>query len=359
MGVELTLPFLGSVFVYWLLRRLDKSNINLKKFRSILERGEKQLDNIVLKKSEQLKDSTTEFDILQINIQKYLENLKREIDKIQHFMVELDNNKVKFIETKKELFEASQNVTSVQIQVNSINDFLETLNSQQKRIKKLEERIHTVDSEGAQIIKSFQKSVNEVSQGNIVSVEAKIEDMLQKASHYQEEVKKELVSKHESLSEEILEKYNSLKDSLRQSGQALSSDIEARFNKNLDLSDNIQGRLETLDSKLNGPIPKMVQKLVDTVSTSFTEHEEKARSLKEGLLSAEDNFNKNIQSFRDDIAIQKKEIYQDFLKESDSLRNQIHQLDLDTIAKKTKWSTLPEERQLRLKKILIGSMNFI
>ena len=334
MGIELTLPFLGSVFLYWLLRRLDRSNINFKKLRSILERGEKQLNDIALKKSEQLKDSTTEFDILRINIQKFLEGLKGEVDQIQYAMAELENNKVHFAETKKELFETSRSMTSIQTQVDYINEFLETLDSQQKRIKKLEEHIHTVDSEGAQIIKSFQKSVDKASQENIELANVKIEDILQKASHYQEETRKELLSKQEALTEEVLKKYNSLKDSLRQSGQALSSDIEEKFNKSLSLSDDVQDRLETLESKLNDPIPKMVQKLVDKIHISFAEHEKKVSLLKEELLVVEDEFNKNIQSFKEDITIQKKDIYQDFLKESDALRNQVHRLDLDAIAKK-------------------------
>ena len=334
MGIELTFPFLGSVFIYWLLRRLDRNNINLKKFRSILERGEKQLNDIVLKKSEQLKDSTTEFDILQINTQKYLENLKTEMNKTNYLMLELENNRKQFLETKKDLFDTSQNVISVQNQIHSISEFLETLDSQQKKIKKLEKRIHTVDSEGAQIIKTFQQSIAEASQQNMASIENKVEEVIQKASHYQEEIKKEILSRQETLSEEILQEYDSLKESLRKSGQGLSSDIEARFHKSQNLSNAIQSRLEALDLKINDSMPAMVQELADKLHLNFSEHDTRLGSFKDELLLAEDEFARNSQILRDEISRHKKEIFQDFLKESDALRDQIHQLDLDTIAKK-------------------------
>ena len=105
MGVELGLPFLGSLAVIWLLRRLDKSNINLKKFKGILERGEKQLNHIVLQKTEELKDTTTELEIIQINTKKQLANFKDEVEKAEGIVTEIEARRLNLGKIGKDLSE--------------------------------------------------------------------------------------------------------------------------------------------------------------------------------------------------------------------------------------------------------------
>ena len=55
--LEYALPVAASVFFTLFLRRLDKSNVNLKKIKAIAERAERELGDLTLKKKEELKDA--------------------------------------------------------------------------------------------------------------------------------------------------------------------------------------------------------------------------------------------------------------------------------------------------------------
>ena len=78
--LEYALPVAASVFFTLFLRRLDKSNVNLKKIKAIAERAERELAEMTLKKKEELKDATVRFDSLLINADKYLGALGEKLE---------------------------------------------------------------------------------------------------------------------------------------------------------------------------------------------------------------------------------------------------------------------------------------
>ncbi len=334
MGVELSVPFLGSLIVIWLLRRLDKSNINLKKFKGILERGEKQLNDIVLQKTEELKDGTTELDILQINTKKQLTNFKDEIGKSENILAEIEVRRANLGTMGKYLGELENTTESVKGQLSYISDFLEKIDHHYKKVKKLEERLAKADSETSKILKLFQYSIDEKSKEHLKSVESKVQDILHKADYYEKEVKDEIDSRQNKLTEDIRQEYILLENSLRKSGQELSSDIESKFNHNLSLCTTIEDKIGEIENQITASIPGMLQELKDNMDFHSMDSQAKVDKLLKIIQVTEENFQKRTQTFRDNIEEQKKEVSQAFLGEIDNLRDQIRQLDFETISKK-------------------------
>ena len=334
MGVELGLPFLGSLIVIWLLRRLDKSNINLKKFKGILERGEKQLSDVVLHKTEELKDATTEFEILQINTKKQLTNFRDEVGKAENTVTEIEARRAHFGEMGKDLSELESTTQSVKGQLSYISDFLDKIDHHYKRVQKLEERIAQADSKTSTILKLFQHSIDEKSTEHLISVESKVQDILNKVDYYEGEVKEEMDARQAKLAKNIQYKYTLLENSLRKSGQELSSDIESKFNHNLSLCTSIEERIGVIENQITTSIPRMLQELKDNADFHSVDNQARINKLLTIIQVTEENFQKNIQTFRDNIEEQKQEVSQAFLGEVDNLRDQVRQLDFETISKK-------------------------
>ena len=334
MGIELILPFLGSVFVTWLLRRLDKSNINLKKIKGILESGEKRLHNIVLEKTENLKDATTDFDILQINTLKQLESFRNEFAKAQHSLSEIEAKNANLGRVEKELNQLDMTTRAVQGQIAFIADSLNKIDFQHKRIKKIEERVATVDAETARMVKTFQEILAKKSKELAQSMESKVKDIFIKSDHYEKELKEELQSRQQEMNQEVQREYEALKGSLKKDGQALSSDLGHRFNQGLKVSEELEDKIERIQENIDHSIPEFLQELKEKTTIQFAENEEKAESLMNNIKRAEEKFSKSIQAFQDNIQHHKQEISQNFMQEVDHLKDQVRKLDFETISKK-------------------------
>ena len=334
MGVELFLPFLGSIFVFWLLRRLDKGNINLKKIKGMLDAGERRLHDIVLKKAEELKDATTEFDILQVNAQKQIESLKNEILKIEHSYTEIDSKYGHLKNIEEELGQLETTTHSVRGEIGFIDESLGKVDFQHKRLKKIEERINIVDSEASRMVKAFQENLNQKSKELTNTMENKVRDIFLKSEDYQKELQDQIEAYQSKLNQGVQREYELLKETIKQDGQNLSEDLRRKFDQHLDISQEIEEKIENIEGKIDHSIPEMLQELKDKIIMSFSENETKSQSLLKSIKESEENLSQNMKSFQENIDQQKQEVSRNFLKEVDHLKDQIRQLDFETISKK-------------------------
>ena len=279
--MELILPFLGSVFVFLLLRRLDKHNINLKKIKGMLDAGERRLHNIVLKKTEDLKDATTEFDILQINAQKQIESFKNETIKSENSFHEVESKHTSLKNIQEELIQFETTTLSIKDKINYIDESLSKVDFQYKRLKKIEERLGTVDSDASRMVKAFQEAIKQKSKELATAMEDKIRDIFVKSEHYQKELKAEQDSYQSRLNQEVQQEYESLKESIKKDGEALSLDLNRRFDHHLKVSQETQDKIQGIESKIDHSIPEMLQEFKDKIALSFSENEVKSqRSIK-------------------------------------------------------------------------------
>ena len=334
MGIELTLPFVGSLLFVWLLRRLDKSNINLKKFKGILERGEKQLDEIALQRQEELKDATTELDILQINAKKHIASFQDEMSKAEKMISEIENRSSHLGNMVKDINSLETTTHSVQGQLAYIRESLEKVEFQHKRIKRIEERFQSIDSEGVQILKSFQQTIDKKFQEQLELSEESLKGIFEKADFYEKEIQEELKARQDKLSEEMKQEYSLLEASLRESGRELSSDIQEKFKHHLGLCKELENKIAHIESHVNDAIPKMLHEVKENTDIHLSESELKIQTLLQTLKNADENFHKTIHAFRENIEQQKQEVSQAFLGEVETLRDQVRQLDFETISKK-------------------------
>ncbi len=334
MGLELGLPFLGTLIVIWLLRRLDKSNINLKKFKGVLEQSEKHLTDIVLEKTEELKDATTEFEILQINIKKQLISFQNKVDEAETVVTDIEAKKSNLSKIGDDLSTLEETTRSVQGQLAYVGETLDKIDLQSKKLKKIENRLDTADSEGSKIVTLFQESIDKKSKEQLDIIETRVQDILNKADYYEKEIKEEIKNRQNKLSEEIKQEYTLIEDSLRKSGQELSENIKNKFNNHLLLCDGLKDKISDIENQVTESIPRMIQDLRDNANFHFVDNEAKAGKMLATIQVAEVNFQKNIQNFRDNIEEQKQEVSQAFLGEIETIRNQVRQLDFETISKK-------------------------
>ena len=156
--LELAIPLAASVLITILLRRLDRSNVNMRKLKTIIERGQKELSEITLRKKEELNDATTQFDLVLVNADKYLNSLREELLTAQSSLAQVQESRSNLQQMDVELQSLEKTTKGVQDQIRYVNESRDRIDEQKKKVKKLQDHIGAVDEEAAKMITVFQKA---------------------------------------------------------------------------------------------------------------------------------------------------------------------------------------------------------
>ncbi|MDH4198810.1 MAG: hypothetical protein OEV66_00365 [Spirochaetia bacterium] len=332
--LELSIPFLASVIITILLRRLDKSSINLRKLKTLIERGQKELVDIALQKKEELKDASTQLDLLLINSDKYLGELKSELTGLKNTVSEVQGSRAGLLEMDGELQSLELTTNSVKDQLRYINESLDKIDQHQKKIKNLQEYIKNVDNDASKMVKSFQKAIGDKSEEVVRLMEAKLNAVSSETHDYQKKLRDELLEKHGILSHKITESYKELEGSLRNSARGLTATIEKEVHSRFSILDDLDVRISANEKLLSVHLPDLVEQLKLKFQHDLIDSQNQLENLNKSIVRTEDDLRKRFEKIHAEIDEERNTLFQNFIEETDKIRDQIHSLDYDTLAKK-------------------------
>lgn len=332
--LEYALPVAASVFFTLFLRRLDKSNVNLKKIKAIAERAERELGDLTLKKKEELKDATIRFDSILINADKYLGALTEKLEQAKTDLTSVENTRQNLRVMDAELQSLDNTTRSVKDQLKFINDSLDKIDQQQKRIKKLQDHVKQVDDEAANMIDAFQAALKDKSGEILAVLEKKFEEITNETLKMQGDLRDDLMARHVDLKGEVEASYEQLEVELKKSAQDLTLNIEARIQTQIQAVGDLQERIFSAEKNLEVTVPDMIRDIKNDIIRDMQDQAQKLETLKLSLSGTEDTMRKKLQAFREELEQQRSLLFHEIATEAERIRDQISNLDLDALAKK-------------------------
>ncbi len=332
--LEYALPIAASVFVILLLRRLDRSNVNLKKIKGVAERAEKELAELTLVKKEELKDATIRFDSLLLNAEKYLFSIGEKLEQAKTDLVSVETTRQNLRVMDGELQSLDNTTRSVKDQLKFINESLDKIDQQQKKIKKLQDLVKQVDDEAANMIDGFQNALKDKSTEILSALEKKFESITQETLHIQSELRDDLLARHTDLKHEVEVSYEQLERDLKQSAQDLTQNIENRIQAQIQAVTDLQERIFSTEKNLEVTVPEMIRDIKNDLLRDMQDQAQKLETLKIALGGTEDTLRKKLQVFREELDQQRGLLFTEIAGEAERIRSQIANLDLDALAKK-------------------------
>ena len=197
--LELLLPFLASVLITLLLRQMDKSNLNLRKLKNFMERGQKELQEIARTKKEELKDARTRFDMLLMQSDQQVKLLLDHSDESEKRLSSVESGLNSLKEVGSEIQQLENITFSVKDQVHLIHHSLNRLGEESKRLKRLEVDINRLNHKSDQQLNRFQDAITQKSNEVFSKVEQKLEEIARDATDFQNQLREELMIKQEKL----------------------------------------------------------------------------------------------------------------------------------------------------------------
>jgi len=313
--IELIYPFLGSVIITILLRRLDKSNLNLKKLKTIIEKGQKEILELTIEKKEELRDATSKFDLLLTDSSKYLTTIQNEIKNAKNSLSEINESRKNLNSMGEELISLEENTKSVKSQLQYVNSSLDKIDYHQKKIKKLQDHIKDVDSDAAKMIRLFQDTLDEKTKEITFGLEKKFTQIIEDTNDFQNKLKTDIAIKNEETYEDLRKKYSEVETSFKEGAEEFSNIISEQIEDQSAKIHVVRENVKNNEQEILNQTRELVEinNQVNTIKTNFSEKI--------------DYFYKNLEEKKDILM-------QDFIDESEKIRESIKNLDFDTLAKK-------------------------
>ena len=352
--LELLMPFAASVVVTLLLRRLDRNNAHVNKIRKVVERGQKEMNELTRAKREELLDATTQFDLILVNADKYLDAMRRQLEETKSSLTNVEDRRNNLMQMDKDLQSLEDTTRNVKDQVRFINESLDKIDSQQKKLKKLQEHVNHIDSEAARLVDAFQGALRERSEEIIQNLEKKLIEIGTEVAVFQDDLKKEASVRSKALSEQIRADYEELEQQLKDSAHHMSADIEAKFGHQISVLNDLQRRIDQCEDSLSLAIPEKIRDIKDDLVEDLKKQQKLIEEMGGQITNIENGMRKRALELTEDMSKQKEMLYHELKNEADSLRSEIKNLDFETLAKRDEIIRAARDESLKVKSAIDG-----
>ena len=332
--LEFFLPFLASVLITLLLRQMDKSNLNLRKLKNFMERGQKELQEIARTKKEELKDATTRFDMLLIQSDQQVKLLLDHSDESEKRLSSVESGLNSLKEVGSEIQQLENITFSVKDQVHLIHHSLNRLGEESKRLKRLETDINRLNQKSDQQLNRFQDAITQKSNEVFTKIEQKLEEIARDATDFQNQLREELISKQEKLGLATEDNYSELESNLKQSSAQLAEDLISQHQSLSNDRENLKQAIGKLREELNVDLPKNMEKIRQEQRENSAIIQEELSSAKKSIKEEAHNMDARIKQVFEEIDGQRTSLMQELLADSERLHQEFEQLNLDSLEKK-------------------------
>ncbi len=330
MGSELLFPFIASVIVILLFRKLDRSNYRLSQIKKHSTKMGEDIQSIAMDSIQSVKDATIDLELSGKQAKKTIQDLENKGQETLSIIDSIKQHKEYLDSISDDLKGVVRLATEIKQEANSIQEGMQLIGTQRENIRDMERDIREVREEVNGMIRNFNDTLHTRTNDMLETLAVKItelESLLELKSdkvddsltHIVADYKDKLASEIEVMSEatigkvEIankkLEDYNTF---IRESEKSL----EVRLIRYRDATEAISEKIEKLDSRF----------------------EEKAEAVGEivgdKLSSFEKKFQDRFETILDQVTQGKEAIIGGLKIEVDSIRNEIESMSLETMTRR-------------------------
>ncbi|EKO16075.1 SpiroCoCo family coiled-coil protein [Leptospira kirschneri] len=177
MGIELLLPFIASVGITILLRRLDKSNYKLSQIKRFTGKVQEELNGIALEKIGSVKDAGIDLEISLKQTRKLANEVHSLNEESRQLLESIKTNRDFLDSVAHDLKEVVQLSSEIREESNAIQQGLLRMESGKKEIQLLDQKILDLRSEAEAILEVFSDKVNLRSDELLQSLASKIVEL--------------------------------------------------------------------------------------------------------------------------------------------------------------------------------------
>ncbi|TGK00635.1 chromosome segregation protein SMC [Leptospira semungkisensis] len=278
MGLELLLPFLASVGITILLRRMDKSNYKLSQIKRYTGKLQEELQEIALEKVQSVKDSGIELDITLKQTRKLAEDVKALNEESRQLLDTIRSNRDFLNAVTLDLKEVVHLSSDIRQESQSIQDGLGRLELGKKEVHAIGTRIQEIRSEAEILLEAFQEKLNFRSDDILQSLASKIvelEGLLEaKADRIEsglgelgEAFRQKLETQTKSLFSDTVGKVDLAREEIRsllESVEAKEEDLDARTDRMQTAFLTVSEKIDRLETRVDEKAELADRKLEET-----------------------------------------------------------------------------------------------
>ncbi|EMM77532.1 SpiroCoCo family coiled-coil protein [Leptospira santarosai] len=330
MGIELLLPFIASVGITILLRRLDKSNYKLSQIKRFTGKIQDELNGIALEKIGSVKDAGIDLEISLKQTRKLANEVHALNDESRQLLESIKTNRDFLDSVARDLKEVVQLSSDIREESNAIQQGLLRMESGKKEIQLLDQKISDLKSEAESILEVFSDKVDLRSDELLQSLASKIVELEELLEIKNDKIDQGLNSIAGNYRESLETHSNSLMRESVGRIEQLRSEISSLF-------ETIRNKEEDLDLR-SEKLQTVFLSVSDKLERLDSRIEEKAeaadRKLEEMAGLAEKSVQEKLDRILEQVTHSKEAFVNGVKLEVDSIRREIEGMSLETMTRR-------------------------
>lgn len=329
-AIELFLPFLASVVVFLIIRRIDGSSFRLGQIKKYSHRLNEDISQTAMNGIQSVKDATIDLELTNKQAKKLIVDIQKENSQTTSLLDTLKHNKEYLDSILIELREVVGLTDQIKEESMYVQEGMSILQTHRDEIKKVNQEIAATKSELKEMMLHFQEKLNTRTSDLLESLATKIveiENLLEvKSDKIDESLQEISISYKEQLSEEVeklaqetvnkVELANVRLDDFNAFVRDSEKNLDMKLTRYRDATDSISDRIERLDLRL----------------------EEKAETVGEAVEARlevfEKKFQERFESIFDQLAQNKEAFLNGVKMEIDLIRTEIESMNLETMTRR-------------------------
>ncbi len=334
--VEMLIPFAGAVFVTLLLRRLDKSNVNLRKLRTLIDRGISDMEEISARKKEELNDATVKFDFIRIETDKYFSHIGAQLGSARESAENIEKTRQNLLGMDDELSRIEKNTASVKDQLKFIHESLGKIAQYEKKIKTLFKSVQNLDEDAAKSLQFFQESLQDQSRVIQSEMEEKISALSGELAGEKSRLSRELRSYQEELKKAIDQDFENLSKSLEEDSIRWTESVDDKI-KSLGFSlDKLESRTRDMDDLLETRLPVKINEIKASIHENLQVEQDKLEDVQNKIEDMEKQLKSRSEAVIREFDQKRNSIFERLKEDASAIKTMVDQLDFETSSKKDK-----------------------
>lgn len=301
MFVEIICSFIASSTFTILLRRLDKSNLSLKKIHSFLHKTERDVENLVSEKRDHLTDILAKYEVLQMEGNKYLDAIQTSVTAVEERLFQVENQRENLNSLELTLKDFDEKGEKLVGQLRYINDSTVTIERQKRKVDQLFEQNKKIES-------VLKDNFTEIESNMNTYIKEQLSEFTKEITQFKEHIKRKYTNQERVITENLSLLDVSLQAKLSQMQDSVQEKVTG-FSREVDFE--IQKKRSTL-YQFDAEIQRVFDSSFSTIEEQVHEKEKELKKLESSIVDNLKGFQTRLDtSFNikeGDIQLLKKEL---------------------------------------------------
>jgi chromosome segregation ATPase len=330
MGSELLFPFIASVVVILLFRKLDRSNYRLSQMKKHSAKMSEDISQAAMNGIQAVNDAKIDLEITGKQARKTIQDIDVKSKEAESLMESIKQNREYLDSISSDLRAVVKLAGEIKTEAAYIQEGMQVMQSQRESINDLEKEIRSIREEMNGLIRNFNDTLQTRTSDILESLATKIVELESLL-----EVKSDKLD--ESLNGIVLEYKDKLKNEVEVMAEETVGKVEVASRKLEDYNLFVRESEKSLEVRLTRykDATEAISEKIEKLDTRF---EEKAETVGEIVQDKLDSFEKKFQERFDSIMSQvtqgKEAIIGGLKMEVDSIRSDIESMSLETMTKR-------------------------